>query len=478
MSETYDVIIVGSGAGGSAAAYRLAQAGRRVLVLERGPVLPADGSTLSVATVLRDGAFKHRESWLDGNARALEPGEFANLGGKTKWYGAALLRFAPQEFEPDPAHRCTGWPIGYRELEPYYEEAERLLGVRNFPVEPDLERMIAAIRARDPQWREQPMPLGLHADILEDLNEARHFDGFALPSGRKSDAQVSLLDRPGKPPNLEILTNANVVGLRPAADAPLRVSGVVLADGREFRAREVVLAGGALHSPRLLEDYLAGTGLGGTLPCRDAIGRNYKCHLNSALVAVFATAKTDVLRKTVLLLNERFPHSSAQNLGWLDGEIVSLESPAFVPRFVNDIIGRRSYGFWLTTEDGSHPDNRVLGKAKGTQLPQLDYDVARLPEADAEHRQLVRSVGSQLLRQGAFSIVKRMPLEATAHACGTLATGDDPRTSVIDAHGKVHGLANLHVADGSALPRSSRVNPALTIYAWGLRVGHRLCAQP
>lgn len=477
MKELYDVIIVGSGAGGSAAAYHLTQNGRKVLMLERGPVLPADGSTLSVAKVLRDGAFKYPELWLDKDSNSVVPGEYANLGGKTKWYGAALLRFAPEEFEADPAHRCAAWPIGYRELEPFYDEAERLLGVRHFPIEPDLKRMLAAIRARDPQWREQPLPIGLHADILQDLNEARHFDGFALPSGRKADAQVALLDRLRHHRNLEILTDANVVGLRPALEAPSRVAGVVLDDGREFQSRAVVLAGGALHSPRLLQTYLERTGLSHQLPSYAAVGRNYKCHINSALVAVSHSVKSDTLRKTTLLLNERYPHSSMQNLGWLDGEIVSLEAPAFVPRFVNDVIGRRAYGFWLTTEDGSHPDNRVVARANGVARPQLDYDVARLPEAEREHRQMVRDVRIQLMRQGALSIVKRMPLAATAHACGTLAAGADPRSSVIDASGKVHGLANVYVADGSALPRSSRVNPALTIYAWGLRMGSQLPLQ-
>ena len=67
-----------------------------------------------------------------------------------------------------------------------------------------------------------------------------------------------------------------------------------------------------------------------------------------------------------------------------------------------------------------------------------------------------------------------MPLSATAHACGTLVAGNDPRESVVDGNGKVHFMENLYVADGSVLPRISRVNPSLTIYAWALRVAGRL----
>jgi len=74
------------------------------------------------------------------------------------------------------------------------------------------------------------------------------------------------------------------------------------------------------------------------------------------------------------------------------------------------------------------------------------------------------------------AIAKPIPLAGTAHACGTLVTGNDPATSVVAADGKVHGMDNLYVVDGSILPRSSRVNPSLTIYAWALRVAERLAS--
>jgi choline dehydrogenase-like flavoprotein len=72
--------------------------------------------------------------------------------------------------------------------------------------------------------------------------------------------------------------------------------------------------------------------------------------------------------------------------------------------------------------------------------------------------------------------VKPIGLPGTAHACGTLATGTDPQASVVDPTGRVHGLENLYVVDSSVLPRSSRLNPALTVYAWALRVADGLAA--
>jgi choline dehydrogenase-like flavoprotein len=123
----------------------------------------------------------------------------------------------------------------------------------------------------------------------------------------------------------------------------------------------------------------------------------------------------------------------------------------------------------VTTEDGSHQDNRVY--ANGDGRPHLDFDRQRIAPADNEHVRLLATLKRELFSLGYLPYVKRMPAEITSHACGTLAAGDDPLASVVDANGKVHGMDNLYVADGSALTRSARVNPALTIYAWGLRVG-------
>ncbi len=472
----HDVIIIGSGAGGAAAAYGLVHAGRRVLLLEQGPELPRDGSTLDVDAVVRRKQFTESTAWLDGRGRRVVPQERSNLGGKTKWYGAALLRFAPAEFEADAAHQCRGWPLRYAEMLPYYEQAERLLGVRTFPIEADFARIAAGLQRRDPRWRQQPLPMGLSPDILDHPEEARHFDAFASVRGLKSDAETCLLGRVRERPNLRIATGQRVVALLPAPGDATRVAGVACADGTRHFAAQVVLAAGALHSPRLLQPYVQAQGLA-RLPCSDNIGRHYKFHLLTAMLMLNAAPQTDVLRKTTALMHDDLPHSSVQPLGWLDGELLAPEMPRFVPRWLANAIGRRVYGFFLQTEDGSHPDNRILAQAPGSTLPLIDYDATRLPTALAEHRRLVRLLQRQLLAIGYVGLVRSIPVEGSAHACGTLIAGSNPASSVVDATGRVHGLANLYVADGSVLPRSSRVNPALTIYAWGLRLAEHLCTH-
>jgi choline dehydrogenase-like flavoprotein len=474
----YDIIIIGSGAGGSAAAYHLTQTGKRVLLLEKGEALPLDGSTLDVETVVRRGAFLNDEPWLDAAGRLVLPEEHFNLGGKTKWYGAALLRFSPEEFRGDPARRFLPWPIGYADLEPYYDEAERLLGVRTFAVEPGIERLAARLHAADPRWSTQPLPLGLAADILAHPEEARHFDGFASVRGLKSDAQVCLLDRVRQKPNLTILTAKAVRALLPAGSGPRGVAGVECADGTRYYADAVLLAAGALHSPRLLQVYLDSTGLSKQLAASRSVGRHYKSHILTAMLAFSPRRVPDVLGKTLLLTHQAYPHSTVQTLGGsLAGEIVQTQLPAWLPQAAIAPFAQRVVGLFLQTEDGSHPDNRVLSASGSPPRPQLEYDAARCPQALAEHRALVRTLRTQLLRLTHLPVAKAISITGTAHACGTLAAGTDPSRSVVDAEGRVHGMVNLYVVDGSVLPRSSRVNPALTIYAWGLRVASRLALQ-
>ena len=181
------------------------------------------------------------------------------------------------------------------------------------------------------------------------------------------------------------------------------------------------------------------------------------------------------MRKTAILFNEEFPHSTVQCLGWIDGEILGTQLPAAVPKFVSRAFGERAIGFFVTTEDGSDPDNRIVSCGQAG-LPMMNYDLRRLKPADKEHRRLVRAFMARLIRAGLIGVDRYIGMAGTAHALGTLVTGTNPETSVTDANGKVHGMQGLYVGDGSVLPRSSRVNPALTIYAWGLRLGEHLAA--
>ena len=468
MSD-YDAIVIGSGAGGAAAAYRLVQGGLRVALLEKGTFLPTDGSTLDVRRVVQEGEFLSRERWHDGQGRPLVPEEHFNIGGKTKWYGAALLRFAEHEFQADAALGCAGWPVTLADMTPYYSRIETLLGVRVFDCEADLARIVTRLQRANLGWQAAPMPLALAADITAYPTEAAHFDGFASVRHLKGEAESSLLTPLHGAKNFTLAPNAECTALLGRADDPTVITGTRLSDGSELRAPLVFLAAGALHSPRLLARYLRASGLEARLPGAAQVGRNLKLHLLTAMVALSATVKTDLIRKTVLLSCQRFAHSSAQPLGF-DGQLIATLLPRIVPPPLRRQLGQRAYGFFLQTEDGSDPRNRVVDAGALGPVPTLDYDAGRMPAAAREHRSFTRALQFALARAGLLSFAKRIEIKGTAHSCGSLMCGSNPADSVVDGLGRVHGMQGLYVVDGSVLPRSSRVNPSLTIYAWALRV--------
>lgn len=473
----YDYVVIGSGAGGSAAAWRLAQTGCRVLVLERGERLPTDGSTLNVTRVLRRKAFISRELWNTRRGLTKLPREYNNIGGKTKWSGGALVRFQRSEFDADVSHRGFPWPIDFTELEIYYSEVERLLRVLTFDIEPDLERLLAQLVRRDPAWSQHPLPLGLAPDIAKYPDELNRFDGgFASPRGLKSDAESCLLDRLRGFGHVSIVAGKEAVVLEPVEGRTNRIGAVRCSDGSRYKGAVFLLAAGALHSPRLLERYARQTKSLVASSTFEHVGRYYKHHLNSTLLALSAQPITDRLRKTVIMFHSACRHSSVQTVGPIDGEVLNVRLRNRLPQAVANALASRAYGFWLSTEDGSVPENRVID-ADGVGCSILDYDVARLPEARAEHERLRRMLRTQLFRLGFVAIAKASPAENTGYACGTLVAGNSPQTSVVNAEGRVHAIDNLYVVDGSALPRSGRVNPALTIYAWALRVAELLCRR-
>jgi choline dehydrogenase-like flavoprotein len=471
-NRVYDALIVGSGAGGAAAAHALVRAGLDVLLLEKGRELPTDGTTLDFHAVVHEGRFKSREAWRDGRSRELVPEEYFNVGGKTRWFGAALLRYSEQEFRADDAHQCRAWPIGFRELLPWYQQAELQLGVRRFECEPGLARILARLETRRSGWQSAPLPLGLDDRIVEHDLEARHFDGFASVAGLKADASRAFLAPLAGHGNFSLATDEEVTGLLSVPGRPTEILGVRTATGATFRAQQVLLAAGALHTPRIVARHLREHDLERTLPAARHVGRNLKLHLLTAMLAFGAGRPTDLLRKTTYFTHPDLPHSSVQPLGF-DGELLGTLLPRFVPRAMARRLGAHAYGFFLQTEDGSHPDNRIIDAGRRA-TPVLDYDDARLAPARLEHGRLVARLRRSLAGAGLLAFSQRIGLAGTAHACGTMVAGHDPTDSVVDAWGRIHGMQGVRVVDGSVLPRSSRVNPSLSIFGWSLRSASQL----
>src|SRR5438874_13675792 len=132
--DHYDIIIIGTGAGGGTLAHRLAPSGKRILLLERGGYVPREPDNWSTLAVNVKAKYNTKETWLDSDGQPLHPHTNYYVGGNTKFYGAALFRLRKEDFgEIKHAGGISpAWPVSYAEMEPYYTQAEKLYQVHGY----------------------------------------------------------------------------------------------------------------------------------------------------------------------------------------------------------------------------------------------------------------------------------------------------------------------------------------------------------
>ena len=517
MPDThFDVIIIGSGAGGGTIAYRLAPSDKRVLLLERGDYVPREKDNWSTRAVNLEGKYQTREKWRDREGKELHPHTNYWVGGNTKFYGAALFRMRERDFGELRHHGGTSpaWPIGYDELEPYYTEAEHLYQVHGERgVDPTEPRASAPYRypavSHEPRIQQLSddwtrlgylpfhVPLGV---MLDEANPRQSrcircetCDGHPCLVGAKSDAQVVCVDPALRHPNVTLLTGAYVTRLETSASGR-EVTGVQVerAGARErYTADIVVVSCGAINSAALLLRSANDSHPRGLANGSDVVGRHYMGHINSVLMALSRCPNSTVFQKS-LALNDfyfgskdwEYPLGHISFVGKLDGVTLSAGAPAIAPGWTLDLMGKHSLDFWLTSEDLPDPDNRVTldrdGRIVLSYAPNNGEGHKRLTaQLERLMQQQTRcAVHGHDCHQGLFSrnlfVGQRIPLAGVAHQNGTIRFGHDPRTSALDPGCRAHEVDNLYVVDGSFFPSSSAVNPALTIMANALRVGDRI----
>jgi len=515
-SMHYDVIIIGTGAGGGTLAHRLAPSGKRILLLERGDYVPRETDNWSSRAVNVEGKYAAREVWLDADGKPLHPHTNYNVGGNTKFYGAALFRLRERDFQ-ELKHAggvSPAWPIRYGDLEPYYAQAERLYQVHGErgvdPTEPPASDAYpypaVSHEPRIQQLHDDWAALGqrpFHVPLGIRLDEARPrtspcircatCDGYPCLLQAKSDAQVSCVDPALAHPNVTLLVNARAERIVTNASGRAATHVVVEREGQTetYSADVIVAACGAINSAALLLRSASERHPRGLANSSDLVGRHYMGHLNAVLMAVSRCPNPTVFQKT-LGLNDfyfgteewPFPMGHISFVGKFDGVTLSAGAPALAPGFALDQMAKHSLDFWLTSEDLPDPNNRVQVTRDGQV--QLVYR----PNNEEGHKRLAAKLRELMSRQrrcpvhgsechvGLFSrnlyIGQRIPLAGVAHQNGTLRFGHDPSTSVLDVHCRAHDLDNLYVVDGSFFPSSGAVNPALTIAANALRVGDHL----
>lgn len=494
----YDVVIVGSGVGGGAMANRLAATGARVLVIERGNYLPREADNWSVKAVFHDKKYTTKETWRDRSGKAFNPSTFYYVGGNSKFFGAATVRFRKEDFE-DLQHEggvAPAWPVSYDEFAPYYDEAERLMGTHGtagedpiepprsgpFPHpaighEPEVEAIAGKLRTKG--LRPFSLPIAIDRHEGGKCVRCATCDGFACKLGAKNDAEVRLVG-PALATGLVDLV-LETKALRFLTDSSgKRVTGVEVeqqGNRRVIHGDLFISAAGAINSAALLlrsanDKHPKGLGNNSS----DQLGRNYMAHNNTAMMAIHPFRKNGVTFQKSLCINDfylanavrPYPMGNVQGLGKLQGGMLTANVP-FIPEWLMNRFAERSVDWWIMSEDLPDPENRVTLDSDGT------IRVNYTPNNLKSHRELVKHWGG-IMRSLGYPIIltQRMDITVSMHQCGTARFGNDPATSVLDVNSKAWDLDNLYVVDASFLPSSTGFNPSLTIVAQAIRVAEHL----
>lgn len=515
----FDVIIIGTGAGGGTLLHRLAPTGKRILVLERGDFVARERENWDSRAVNVDARYNTTEVWSDSGGRPLHPHTNYNVGGNTKFYGAALFRLRREDFGELRQHGglSPAWPIDYDDLEPYYTEAERLYHVHGNRGEDPTEAPASApypypAVSHEPRIEHLSQDFAragarpFHVPLGIRLDEARRnqslcircqtCDGFPCLVGAKADAHTICVEPSLHHKNVTLLTNAFVSRLE-TSPSGREVTSVVVERGgarESYSAGIVAVSGGAINSAALLLRSANDKHPNGLGNASDVVGRHYMGHVNSVVLAVSKCPNPTTFQKT-LAVNDyylaskdwEFPMGHISFVGKLDGVALSAGAPPLTPGFTLDLMAKHSLDFWLTTEDLPRPENRVtLDKKGGIVLSYTPNNVT----AHKKLRDRLESLMRQQTRcpehghechQGLFGrslfLGQQIPLAGVAHQNGTVRFGHDPNTSALDVNCKAHDVDNLYVVDGSFFVSSAAVNPALTIMANALRVGDRIAER-
>ncbi|MEB3232303.1 MAG: GMC family oxidoreductase [Leptolyngbyaceae bacterium] len=493
--QHYDLIIVGTGAGGGTLAQKLAPTGKKILILERGDFMPLDVQNPATTEIFKRERYHAPEQWYDQDGEPFSPQMNYAIGGNTKIYGAVLHRWREKDFEQVQHQKGVSpeWPIKYGDLEPYYSEAEQLYKVHGAvtgdPTEPahSQEYPYGAI-APDPQIAEiteaiaqqdlhpSPLPLGLTRQEDDPTN----------------DSEVSGINPAMAHDNVTVKTKATVTALHTNASG-LEIKALeaeVEGQSYLFFADIVVLACGAVNSAALLLRSPNDQHPNGLANSSGLVGRNLMKSLLTAIVQLRTKSNSGNFPKTVCVNDFywgdgdfNFPMGHIQNTGGLLTDVIFAEAPPtlslaakFMPGFGLKQLATRSIGWWAQTEDLPDTHNRV--RISGKKL-YVDYDANN---AEAHDRLVYRWMDALKVVEknvDGFQPVKvhprsEIPIQVMANQCGTCRFGPDPATSVLDVNCRSHDIHNLYVVDGSFFPSNASVSPALTIMANALRVGEHL----
>jgi choline dehydrogenase-like flavoprotein len=512
MDKRFDVIIVGSGAGGGTLARKLAPSGKSILILERGDWLKREAANWDAEAVFVQNRYVSPDTWYDRSGRPFQPQVHYFVGGATKMFGAALYRLRKEDFGELRHHDgiSPAWPISYDELEPYYARAERMYDVHGLrgrdPTEPPASGPYpcppVSNEPRIQQLFDNLTAAGYHpfpapcAVMLDEQNMAystcircQTCDGFPCLVHAKSDAETVAVRPAVEFPNVTLLRNAKALKLHTNANGTAVTEVVADVAGQRdvFRGDIVVVSCGAANSAKLLLMSANDKHPNGLANGSDQVGRNYMFHNSQAVLAISLEPNPTIFQKTIALNDFYFgmdgfeyPMGNIQMTGKSLGPMYRGEKPletALLPMGLLDNLARHAVDFWLTTEDLPDPENRVTVNQAGNLT--LSYT----PNNQVARQKLYDKLKSMLsvLGMHPHHLIPRdiymktdIPIAGCAHQAGTCRFGADPKTSVLDVNCKAHELDNLYVVDTSFFVSIGAVNPSLTAIANSIRVSDHL----
>ncbi len=506
----FDIIIIGTGAGGGTLAAKLAPTGKRILILERGDFLPKEKENWDPLAVA-SGRYKTTEMWRDSEDREFSPYQHYWVGGNTKLYGGALLRLRERDFEATEHFDGISpeWPLKYRDFAPWYEEAEKLYTVHGtrgldptdppavngypypaLPYEPRMVEVTAAIRRLGYHPAPIPLAIRLPQDKNGRQNDGVHvelYDGYPDPTGAKADSHVVGVQGALQYPNVSLLRNRKALKINTDASGRRAVSVTVAHAGMEenYFADTIVVACGAINSAALLLRSANEKHPDGLANSSGQVGRNLMIHNNGIVLAYSARPNPSAFQKAILISDfyhgaedSAYPLGAIQNMGKAD--------PLLLADAVGDDLGKDGkdaahyaghiIDFFITAEDLPKAENRVTVDAQGNI--RLQYTPNNLEAYRRLREKLIRIMDGVAEAEGAGGTTKyygfKLGIGGVSHQNGTCRFGPDPKTSVLDLNCKAHDLDNLYVVDTSFFPSSGAVNPSLTAMANALRVGEHL----
>ena len=535
----YDAIIVGAGAGGGVAAGVLAGAGKRILMLERGP-------RSEFAQVPRDHLRSQRGSFyghnagpdLEGNPRTLEDGSIvlphqrgyqnnaAMVGGGTRVFGAQAWRFMPQDFRMASIYgvpegsSLADWPIDYEELEPWYERVEWEIGVsgtdsamthlppykRPYPMpslQPNTAMRTHLKGLENLGWQSLPMPQFINSvdyNGRQACIRCQHCVGFACPVEAKNGTHNTTIAAALRSGNCEL--KPGVMVERIDCDDGGRARGVNWIDDAGERgsatAEIVIVSAGAVESARLLFNSATKREPNGLGNHSDQVGRHLQGHYYPLAVGLFPERMMDNLGPGGGVATCQFNHDNPDVIGggMLADDFIVLPIISwkiYVPRDI------KRWG--LSAKQFMRDRYRCLGDIKGPvhEIPSPDGRVTLDPKvrdkfgipvahlSGTTHPETVRTASfiydraeEWLRASGAEKVWGYRPdlrLSGGQHQAGTCRMGEDPAESVVDPWQRVHGHDNLFVLDGSVHVTNGGFNPVLTIMATSWRAAKRIVEQ-